>query len=941
MPANTQPTNCIPCGIQTFRRNNYFNGKLLVKRDFVLEQEYMIGKDWLHNNLLHGVGTVCGLKVVQHPNPACRDEFVVIQPGLALDCCGREIIVKEPIIVPVLQTVQDDAELSARFGEEREYDLFIALCYKEEWEEKIPVLLPDCDCDDNNQAYNRIRETSEWKIFAQRHGTQLPARLPNIAKLDWLSTIPLLNQSPRAITVDTQFQQMYVAAQALPEAEEDPATLGARLFVYRSDNQDIITALDGGRAPTDLVVSLLGDLIFLAASGLAGGGGEEQTGIAIFREGDLRSEDIAALVIGTAGPARLLISPMTGDLFVLELGGGQLLRYRNNDLRDWVDADGADPAPVPETIDLAAAFDSAAGAAIWTITPDGRYVFIAQRDENRVRVIDVAAMAEINAALDALGVPVALATSTDSAYLTVLWQDGTNAILARYALETSGMFGLRPEGRQGIWEAQVRDLAVSPDERWAYVLQDDAGQGRVQTLAIDAINRAGGGIANLDELLGESARVSGIVHFQRLVALTGRLYIASDEDAEASLTYGRVAIFNVTEAACADTFYDALDGCTSCGDTQDQCVVLAHIPRYGIGEPILDTGGDTGDEAETITNVIDNLTFRPIVPSVTSLYEVIRCMIEQGLGEGRVGPRGPAGETGAPGVGIELRRTDTHIQWRQEDDSPSWTDLIALDELRGDPGPGVEMRFDAATRFLQWRPIGAAIWRDLVSIDEFGGGANLDLAHIDAISWVHDGVLAETDGIPPGSDGALVGSAEEAFKLLNSDNGLGLVIHFDRKIDFRTVVPKRSDRWTSLNNINNVFQLFAYMPDESGQLREILVLDTVVEACVVQSNTTIHNVTYADAPEVNVISRADRSDGADIVEAIRLRLTNMPNFINAAIEKVGFATLRVVLHGDFVLDERKQPIDANHIGLQSGSAPHNGRPGNVFESWFFIGQPGD
>ena len=48
---------CIPCGIRSFSRNIYFNGKPLLERDFNAEQAYMVGKDWLHNNLLHGVGT--------------------------------------------------------------------------------------------------------------------------------------------------------------------------------------------------------------------------------------------------------------------------------------------------------------------------------------------------------------------------------------------------------------------------------------------------------------------------------------------------------------------------------------------------------------------------------------------------------------------------------------------------------------------------------------------------------------------------------------------------------------------------------------------------------------------------------------------------------------------------------------------------------------------
>ena len=38
---------------------------------------------------------VCGLKVKQHPNPDCRAQWVVIEPGYAIDCCGREIFVQD------------------------------------------------------------------------------------------------------------------------------------------------------------------------------------------------------------------------------------------------------------------------------------------------------------------------------------------------------------------------------------------------------------------------------------------------------------------------------------------------------------------------------------------------------------------------------------------------------------------------------------------------------------------------------------------------------------------------------------------------------------------------------------------------------------------------------------------------------------------------------
>jgi hypothetical protein len=96
--SNADPnTACEPCNLKPFDRNRYYDGKLLTTADFQAEQDYLRGKDRLHNAWLHGSGTVCGLKVTEHPNPACRHQFVVIQPGLALDCCGHEIIVSEKL----------------------------------------------------------------------------------------------------------------------------------------------------------------------------------------------------------------------------------------------------------------------------------------------------------------------------------------------------------------------------------------------------------------------------------------------------------------------------------------------------------------------------------------------------------------------------------------------------------------------------------------------------------------------------------------------------------------------------------------------------------------------------------------------------------------------------------------------------------------------------
>src|ERR1700738_150413 len=106
MPATkeTKATAACPeCEIGPFTRNHYFTGKLLVERDFRQEQAYYVDKFRLRAQRLHGWGVVCGLKVKQHENPACRDRYVCIEPGYALDCCGHDILVEEQDCIDLTQ----------------------------------------------------------------------------------------------------------------------------------------------------------------------------------------------------------------------------------------------------------------------------------------------------------------------------------------------------------------------------------------------------------------------------------------------------------------------------------------------------------------------------------------------------------------------------------------------------------------------------------------------------------------------------------------------------------------------------------------------------------------------------------------------------------------------------------------------------------------------
>lgn len=69
---------------------------------------------------------------------------------------------------------------------------------------------------------------------------------------------------------------------------------------------------------------------------------------------------------------------------------------------------------------------------------------------------------------------------------------------------------------------------------------------------------------------------------------------------------------------------------------------------------------------------------------------------------------------------VEMQVTDTFIQWRLQGD-PTWIDLIALADLKGDPGPSIEVQSNGS--FIQYRPVGTSDWIDIVSLEDLRGPA--------------------------------------------------------------------------------------------------------------------------------------------------------------------------------------------------------------------------
>lgn len=209
------------CGHIATERNRYFTGKYMAARDFQDEQTYFLSRHRLHNRLLHGWGIVCGLKVTRHPNPECARRWVVVHPGIALDCCGRELILscEQAFELPLPRAGEGEGEggegpppqddqrqgdynqrglrhehtrpESLHQGRPVEYDeerdegddddtgpsddnaeddgvmrepFLLALRYAEEEIERVPALYHEGGCDPARVEANRVRERVELVV---------------------------------------------------------------------------------------------------------------------------------------------------------------------------------------------------------------------------------------------------------------------------------------------------------------------------------------------------------------------------------------------------------------------------------------------------------------------------------------------------------------------------------------------------------------------------------------------------------------------------------------------------------------------------------------------------------------------------------------------------------------------------------------------------------
>lgn len=200
-------------------RNNYFYGKLLDVFHLEMEQEYFNDKRWLLNRLITGPGVVCGLKVELTGD----EKGVVVLPGLAIDRCGREIIVtaRSPRqLLPDLPPYESDKSAKGfrggevdRYRRQEEYErhyyceipfAHVVLCYHECKTDPAPALASDCEsevwC-----ASGSIREQYAIEIrdgFAPLRHPLLPRNVVEGGAIDYDALADYVTNSCRALPDD-------------------------------------------------------------------------------------------------------------------------------------------------------------------------------------------------------------------------------------------------------------------------------------------------------------------------------------------------------------------------------------------------------------------------------------------------------------------------------------------------------------------------------------------------------------------------------------------------------------------------------------------------------------------------------------------------------------------------------------------------------------------
>ncbi len=899
--------SCVPCGLHQPVRNNYFDGKFLLSRDFIAEQDYGRGHRQMHNAYLHGTGTVCGLRLIEHPSEQCRREFVVCEPGLALDCCGQEIVVPERTLVRVREAIEADPDLQALLDGTNHLLISIARC--DSGAEPVPLMLPTCDGPEGTE-FGRIAEGHRFMLSARAPDDLAEIPMPAEAAFDWVHSFSYDAGRPTALHVNNGEDLVQIAV-------DDPT--GSNTYCYDMETHELPAVLGVPGTASDTGSSREARWVFVAGGGYESPDGEvgDLTGVGVWRADALTGPAATAPagIVRTRGRRpRIAVSPTSGTLYVLDLesGAAVLRTYSQDDLVAWLEDDPTAQPDVAAELTFDHGFggpDDAAGrgASMLEFTRDGRFLVVASpvgRADERLYVIETTALGGGLTATDARpdgfsrGAQErveAVCWSYDDAYLYVLTREpaaGGTLRLLRYAMVDGGA-RLEPAGSGVLLEGQGLDLAVAPTDLRAYLLMADPdGFTRFVSVDLDPVKTVSAdGQPTAYPLPADTIRFDGPGRSLTLNAHGSRVYVAIDpepdpvphppEGEEPDLGRGLVAVIDLRESDCTSRFATVLAGCTDCGEDHEG-VVLGHLAGYvydeGDGPRLRDADADAAEGADL---AIDNLTYRAIVPSAATLKEVVECIVAQGVAEGPPGPRGDAGLDGTDGTdGTDGADglNGTHGE--------NGTDGLSIDEVTLEYAditePEAEIEEPAS-------PGDDRILRLRLPEPEAGGTEPVTGIPIIAASWVHGERYPD-----------IAGGSIPIHDVLAR---FGIAIAFGEPVTSESITSATLGKSSALAELD-------VLDARRQQWLTLALTATPIRATSI-SGTLLEEWETTDSELVDgVVFTADLPDSAQETLAV----------------------FRLVLYADFVTDRSSLAVDGTNLAgrLPTGASA----PGGTFRSWF-------
>jgi hypothetical protein len=630
-PSACADEGCPPCPPPQRARNHYFTGKLLVERDFRDEQAYHLGNVRRHNQRLHGWGTVCGLKIVQHENPSCRDHFVVLEPGTAIDCCGREILVEKRELFDFRSALLEAwrAERTAA-GEPPEEDerpdgehrFEIRICHLECPVEPMPALFEGCEVactgrssdDADGCQPNRIVEGFALEL---RLDPPFPTPAPLGQHLDWCCTVNLAQAT--AVAAHAGSGRAYVLS----------AT--GTLWQLASANQSLLASRAfAGHQGLRVAVSADGARVYVVTQE---SGTTADPVLWVLDTADLAGAPVQEIaLVGARGGAIELAARPEGGLAVLDGNAGKVLVW-------GADLDAAAPPAPPLVV------AGLGGGTRLGLGEGGAWAYVLFGGNPKVAAVELASPAAIVTVPLAVGFAGSeLAVASDGLGDVLAVVDAAQGALQLVAHRPTEAAPIVPLGAVllGLVPEPV-DVTLSAGARWVYVLSADPAGTDSYVQVADAHRIALGAADPLGPVVEVGDGPTSL-------ALTGdRVYVAflGNDDP----TAGGVSVLEALGADCCSILERALDDCPSCPH-DETCLVLATIEGYSWDDDVVDLP-PAGTELGDAQAAIDNRLGRVLLPSTRLLAEAIECLCERPGGsggeQGPVGPQGPKGDTGPEG----------------------------------------------------------------------------------------------------------------------------------------------------------------------------------------------------------------------------------------------------------------------------------------------------